>query len=76
MRVAKWGNSLGVRLPHAVVQALKLKDGDEIEITIAGPRTFEVARDRRRDEALRRLGELRRPLPSGFTFDRDEANER
>jgi antitoxin MazE len=76
MRVAKWGNSLGVRLPRAVVDALKLKGGDEIEITIAGPRNFEVARDPRRDEALKRLRALRRPLPAGFRFDRDEANER
>jgi antitoxin MazE len=31
MRVAKWGNSLAVRLPDAVVKALKLKSGDEIK---------------------------------------------
>jgi antitoxin MazE len=76
MRVAKWGNSLGVRLPRSVVEVLKLKDGDEIEITIAGPRRFAVARDTKRDQALARLRELRRPLPAGFRFDRDEANER
>jgi antitoxin MazE len=75
MRVAKWGNSLGVRLPRSVVEVLKLKDGDEIEITIAGARRFAVARDTKRDQALARLRELRRPLPAGFRFDRDEANE-
>lgn len=36
MQVAKWGNSLAVRLPSAVVQALDLKEGDQIEIRIAG----------------------------------------
>lgn len=76
MQVAKWGNSLAVRLPRVVVEALKLKEGDEIEITVAGARRFEVARDRRRDQALQRLRALRRPLPPGFRFDRDEANER
>jgi antitoxin MazE len=76
MQVAKWGNSLAVRLPQAVVEALKLKEGDEIEITVAGMRRFEIARDRRRDEALKRLRALRRPLPEGFIFDRDDANER
>ena len=30
MQVAKWGNSLAIRLPAAVVEALKLKEGDEI----------------------------------------------
>ncbi|HXA99056.1 MAG TPA: AbrB/MazE/SpoVT family DNA-binding domain-containing protein, partial [Steroidobacteraceae bacterium] len=43
MQVAKWGNSLAVRLPQAVVEALKLKPGDEIEITVSSGRRFEVA---------------------------------
>lgn len=76
MRVAKWGNSLAVRLPSAVVEALELKEGDDIEIRIAADRAFLVERDRSRQEALDRLRRLRRPLPPGFRFDRDEANER
>jgi antitoxin MazE len=76
MQVAKWGNSLAVRLPKAVVDALKLKEGDEIEITVAGTRRFEVAHDRLREDALKRLRALKRPLPPGFRFDRDEAHER
>ena len=76
MRVAKWGNSLAVRLPSAVVEALELKEGDEIEIRIAADRAFLVDRDRGREQALDRLRRLRRPLPPGFRFDRDEANER
>jgi antitoxin MazE len=40
MQVAKWGNSLAVRLPAAVVDALKLKEGDQIGIRVAGDRTF------------------------------------
>ena len=76
MQVAKWGNSLAVRLPSAVVEALELKEGDDIEIRIAGAREFEVARDRSREKALARLRKLRRPLPAGFSFDRREANER
>jgi len=76
MQVSKWGNSLAVRLPQAVVEALKLKEGDQIEITVAGRRRFEVSRDLRREKALERLRALRRPLPAGFKFDREEANER
>lgn len=76
MQVAKWGNSLAVRLPAAVVEALDLKEGDQIEIRIADMRTFEVRRDRSRQDALARLRKLRRPLPPGFVFDRDEANAR
>jgi len=76
MRVAKWGNSLAVRLPDAVVKALKLKTGDEIEIVASGARRFEVGRDRSRERALERLRMLKKPLPKGFRFDRDEANAR
>ena len=76
MQVAKWGNSLAVRLPAAVVEALDLKEGDQIEITIAGERAFEVTRDSTKEKALARLRRLRRPLPAGFSFSRDEANER
>jgi antitoxin MazE len=76
MQVAKWGNSLAVRLPSEVVEALKLKEGDQIEIRIADAREFEVRRDPARQRALARLRRLRRPLPPGFIFDRDEANAR
>jgi antitoxin MazE len=68
MRVSKWGNSLAVRLPRAVVEAHKLKKGDEIEITVAGTRLFEVSRDHRREDAPKRLRALRRRLPPGFKF--------
>ena len=76
MRVAKWGNSLAVRLPGAVVKALKLKSGDEIEIVVAGEREFQVGRDKSRELALARLRALKKPLPKGFRFDREEANAR
>ena len=76
MQVGKWGNSLAVRLPASVVEMLGLKEGDEIEIEIAGERTFRVSRDRSRERALERLKALQRPLPPGFRFSREEANER
>jgi antitoxin MazE len=76
MQVSKWGNSLAVRLPAEVVEALDLKEGDRIEIRIAGRREFEVGADRTRERALARLRKLRRPLPPGFVFDRIDANAR
>jgi len=76
MQVSKWGNSLAVRLPVAVVEALELKEGDQIEIRVAGDREFEIGSDRTRERALARLRKLRRPLPAGFVFDRIEANAR
>jgi antitoxin MazE len=76
MQIAKWGNSLAVRLPSAVVEALGLKEGDEIDIRVAGERAFDVEVDRSRERAMERIRALRRPLPSGWKFDRDEANAR
>lgn len=76
MQVSKWGNSLAVRLPAGVVEALGLKEGDQIEIRVAGERAFEVGRDESRKRALARLRKLRRPLPTGFVFERDESHVR
>ena len=76
MQVAKWGNSLAVRLPAAVVEALMLKEGDDIEIYVAGSRTFEIAKRPQARELLARLHKFRGRLPADFKFDRVDANER
>jgi antitoxin MazE len=76
MQVSKWGNSLAVRLPAAVVEALALKEGDQVELQVAGKRTFEVARAQDTRALLARLRKYRGRLPAGFKFDRLEANER
>jgi antitoxin MazE len=76
VQVSKWGNSLAVRLPAAVVEALKLTEGDEIEIHIADARELVVARKPGREALLKRLRAFRGRLPADFKFDRDEANAR
>jgi antitoxin MazE len=76
VQIAKWGNSLAVRLPAVVVDALGLKEGDEVEIHVADRKNFGVARKPGRDELLKRLRAFRGRLPADFKFDRDEANAR
>jgi len=76
MQVSKWGNSLAIRLPASVVEALQLKPGDEVEVHVAGDRAFDIDRDRSREQALARIRAFRRPLPAGWKFDREEANAR
>ncbi|MGO8920966.1 MAG: AbrB/MazE/SpoVT family DNA-binding domain-containing protein [Stellaceae bacterium] len=76
MQVSKWGNSLAIRLPAAVVEALALKEGDEVEIRVAAARIFDIDRDRTREQALARIRAFRKKLPPGWRFDRDEANSR
>lgn len=76
MRVAKWGNSLAIRLPAAIVELLKLKEGDEIDIRVAGSRELGVSHKPNREELIKRLREFRGRLPPDFKFDREEANAR
>lgn len=76
MRVAKWGNSLGVRLPRSVVEALGLKEGDAIDIHVEGSRSFGVGKASTPRQLLERLRKYRGVLPADFKFDRLEAHER
>ena len=76
MHVAKWGNSLAVRLPAAVVEALSLREGDDIEIEVAGARTFEIRKKPEARELLARLRKYRGRLPADFKFDRLDAHAR
>jgi antitoxin MazE len=76
VQVSKWGNSLAIRLPASVVKALKLKEGDDVEIHVADARNLAVARKASRANLLKRLRALRGRLPADFKFDRDEANAR
>ena len=48
MHVSKWGNSLVVRLPKALVEDLGLKPGDELEIVSASTKRITIAKDERR----------------------------
>jgi len=76
MQVSKWGNSLAIRLPASVVEALELKEGDEIEVVIADERIFQVRKKPSSEAIIARLRQFRGKLPADFKFDRDEANVR
>lgn len=76
MQVSKWGNSLAIRLPASVVEALELHEGDDIEVTVADQRVFQIRKKPGKDEFLERLRRYRGTLPADFKFDRDEANAR
>lgn len=76
MQVAKWGNSLAVRLPAAVVEALEIKEGDDIEIEVADARRFGIRKKPGAREILVRLRRYRGRLPADFKFDRLDASER
>ncbi|EKS71641.1 transcriptional regulator/antitoxin MazE [Burkholderia sp. SJ98] len=76
MQVAKWGNSLAVRLPASVVDALGLKEGDDIEIYAADSGAFSVSKKPTVAERIERLRKYRGRLPADFKFDRESLSDR
>ncbi len=76
MQVSKWGNSLAVRLPKALVDELGLKEGDEISVVKATAGELAIAKDTRRQDALARMAARKWKLPEDYKFDRIEANSR
>lgn len=76
MKVAKWGNSLALRLPSDVVRALGLNEGDEVEVHVEGERSFALSRRRTSKDLLKRVRALRGRAPADFKFDRLDAHER
>ncbi len=77
MQIAKWGNSLAVRIPADVVRTLGLKEGDDIDLCALDNGQVAVLTDRqRREAALDRIRSMAVKLPPDFKFDREEANAR
>jgi len=77
MQVAKWGNSLAVRLPAKLVSELGLAEGDEIEIVRATSERLEIEKRIERQAAIEELRKLRHNLrdriPAGYRFKRSDA---
>ena len=77
LKVAKWGNSLAVRLPAKLVSELGLSEGDEIEIVRASRERLEIERRISREEAIASMRALREKyaglIPAGYRFKRSDA---
>jgi antitoxin MazE len=77
MQVARWGNSLAVRIPADVARELELKEGDDIQLCAIERGQLAIITERqRREAALERLRHLSVPFPADYKFDRGEANAR
>jgi antitoxin MazE len=73
MQIARWGNSLAVRLPAKLMQELELKEGDDLEVEATGAKTFQLRKKMTREEAIEALKKLSFKLPDGYTFRREDA---
>ncbi len=76
MRIAKWGNSLAVRLPSRLVSNMRLRHGDAVELIPAGAATLALRPDTARQEALARLHARGWAAPKDLAWSRDDANAR
>jgi antitoxin MazE len=77
MQVARWGNSLAVRIPAKMVKELALKEGDTVEMALTPlGDAQEMSVEDKRAQAIERLATMPRFLAADYRFDRDEANER
>ena len=78
MKIARWGNSLAVRLPAETVNQLGLKEGDNVEVTLRHADGFEddLGRIERRNAAIKRMEARQWVLPPDWKTDRDDLHER
>lgn len=76
MLVSRWGNSLAVRLPRKLVEAMKLLPGDELDVIEASKDQIAVEKIDRKARFLKDMEQFNWTMPEGWKFDRDEANER
>jgi antitoxin MazE len=76
MQVARWGNSLAIRLPAALVKDMQLSEGDEVNLSAQDARNLRLRKKPGKDEIVAALREFEGRLPVDFRFDREDANER
>ncbi len=76
MKFAKWGNSIAIRIPAEVVAKLGISPDEEAQIKVTGKDSFEITRDRKRQEAIETLRKLRVVVPNDFAFNRGEIYDR
>lgn len=76
MQVARWGNSLAIRIPAKVAKVLALKEGDHVEVVAESADRLRVVKPESLEQTLLGLREFQGRFPADWKFDRDEANAR
>jgi len=80
IKVSRWGNSLAIRLPAALVRQLGLKEGDAIEVRARnngeGENSIDIKKAKTLEEHIDDLKHINAKIPEGYKFDREEANAR
>ena len=64
-----------VDVPAEAIEALRLKDGDEVSLQVVDSK-FEIAKREGIEAAIELMRSSRLPMPRNWKFDREEANQR
>lgn len=65
VKIAEWGNSLGLRVPKAVADQLGLKAGSEVEMTLQGDSATIAPATPARPRLEEMVAEMKRLLAAG-----------
>lgn len=76
MKLARWGNSLALRIPAKLVEEMELKEGDEFSLKSFGNVAIHAQREATREEALKRIRAMQVPFPPDWKMTREEMNAR
>jgi antitoxin MazE len=66
LQIAKWGNSLAVRIPASYVRSIGIKEGDQVQVSLSidGAMTIRAAKWSRKSFADE-LAKVRDTMPMG-----------
>ena len=66
IQISKWGNSLALRIPTAIIKEMKLKNGDSVEVSLSKDGSLIVKRQKlSRKEISEKLRAFRATLKIG-----------
>ncbi len=76
MKLAKWGGNLAIRIPISLVRQLGLREGDDVDLVIAGTNQFQLVKNNDYRSAIENIKARNWSLPKDYSFNRNQANER
>lgn len=75
-KIQKWGNSLGIRIPNALVKSLSLKPNDELEISEQDKKIVIVKPDKTKISLEDRIKKYNsKNIINDFSWDEARGNE-
>lgn len=68
VKLKKWGNSLGLRIPYQIVDSLKIAENSQVNLMVVGDRLIIE-----KEDIQPSLDEILDSIPDGFEYPDDVA---